>query len=124
MKNRELLVAVAAGIRRCRARLGMTIEQLAEASGVDAGFLAHIETASKAPSLDLLAKILHGLDVDSAELFRAATGKKVTEQDGLDRRIQARLRGLRRGEKADVLAILTKLRRPAQIKGLRAMLGA
>ena len=124
MKNRELLVAVAGGIRRCRTGLGMTIEKLAEASGVDAGYLAHIETASKTPSLDVLAKILHGLDVGPAEVFREVSARKVTAQDGLDRRIQAHLRGLRRSEKTDLLAILSKLRRANQIKGLRALIGA
>lgn len=124
MKNRELLAAVAAGIRRCRTRLGMTIEQLAEASGVDAGYLAHIETGTKTPSLDLLGKVLRGLDISPEELFREALGKKAPVQDGLDRRIQARLRGLSRGAKADLEAILSRLRRPDQVRGLRALLGA
>ncbi|PIP84773.1 MAG: hypothetical protein COR54_02230 [Elusimicrobia bacterium CG22_combo_CG10-13_8_21_14_all_63_91] len=124
MKERELLATLAKGIRRARQRLGLTIERLGEAAGIDPGHLAHIETQKKKPSLAALARIVDALKVPPDELFRQRGRTEVFKLDPLDRRLQAALRGLSRSQKADLLAILGKLHDADQFKGLRRLLRA
>ena len=121
MKERDLLKLIAAGIRRCRKEQGLTIEKLAEISGVDAGFLAHIETAKKNPSLSVLAKITDGLDVAPEELFWT---DRVSE-DQLGRRMRVLLDRLNLSQQRDVLSIISKLRGSANdIRALKTLLRA
>ena len=47
MTKNRLLNVVAAGIKARRMQQGMTIAELAEAVGIDTGYLAHIETAQR-----------------------------------------------------------------------------
>ncbi|MBI5882165.1 MAG: helix-turn-helix transcriptional regulator [Elusimicrobia bacterium] len=124
MTERELLAVVAKGIRRCRKRLGLTIEQLAEAAGVDAGYLAHIEIARKTPSLALLARIISALRVRPEELFRSAGKDEAKSGDDQDKRVLAILDGMMAAHRVDALAILAKLRDPRQAKSLRRVLKA
>jgi transcriptional regulator with XRE-family HTH domain len=116
----DLLKVLASGIRRCRKAKGLTIEKAAERSGVDAGFLAHIEVSRKRPSLQVIAKLARGLDIAPEELFWAGEPKG----DALSRRVEAVLRRLPRQDQADVLAILLKLRRRADIRALKTLLKA
>lgn len=111
---------IAAGIRRCRQAQGLTIEKLAEKAGVDAGFLAHIEVSAKKPSLKVLAKIIAGLDVAPEELFWSDEGKR----DNVAHRVQTLVQRLAKSQQKDVLAILAKLRRPADIRALKVLLRA
>ena len=123
MKERDLLKLIAAGIRRCRKEQGLTIEKLAEisGSGIDAGFLAHIETAKKKPSLSVLAKITDGLDVAPEELFWT---DRVSE-DQLGRRMRVLLDRLNLSQQRDVLSIISKLRGSANdIRALKTLLRA
>ena len=124
MKERELLATLAKGIRRARQRLGLTIERLGEAAGIDPGHLAHIETEKKKPSLAALARIVEALKVSPDELFRPRGRAEVFKLDPLDRRLQAALRGLSRSQKDDLLAILTKVQRGGRLRALRTALGA
>ncbi|MFH2203100.1 MAG: helix-turn-helix transcriptional regulator [Elusimicrobiota bacterium] len=122
MKNKGLLETVARGIREWRDRRGLTIEQLAGASGVDAGYLSHITIGRKSPSLKTLEKIARGLGVAPEELFRGSGEKEGGRRNDMDRRFAAILRSMTRGQKADLLAALSKLRDPQKIKGLRLLL--
>jgi transcriptional regulator with XRE-family HTH domain len=120
MSAPDLLSTLAAGIRRCRKAKGLTIEKLAEKSGIDAGYLAHIEVSAKKPSLKALTKIARGLDVPPEELFW-------TEQAGkgaVSRRIDSLIRRLPPSQQQDVLSIVAKLRRPEDIRALKVLLKA
>lgn len=120
MKEQELLKIIASGIRRCREAKGLTIEKLAERSGVDAGFLAHIQVSAKKPSLKVLAKIIGGLGVGPEELFWSDRAKG----DALGHRIDALLRRLARRDQRDLLGIIGKLKRSEDIRALKVLLRA
>lgn len=125
MKKPDLAVAIGKGIRANRQRLKLTIEQLAEAAGVDANYLAHVETGSKTPSLPMVAKVLDALDISPEWLFAGSSSTvKASEGDDLERKIRVLVRGLDRAQRMDLLAVLTRLRAGQQIKGLRDLLRA
>lgn len=125
MKKLELAVAIGKGIRTHRQRLKITIEQLSEAAGVDANYLAHCETGSKTMSLQMVSKVLDALGIGPEELFAGAHGTiKSSEGDDLERKIRVLVRGLNRSQRIDLLAVLSRLRAGQQIKGLRDLLRA
>lgn len=125
MKKSDLVVAIGKGIRANRQRLKLTIEQLAEAAGVDANYLAHVETASKTPSLPMVEKVLDALGVGPNALFAGTKNvTKSSDGDDLERKIRVLVRGLDRNQRLDLLAVLTRIRAGQQIKGLRHLLRA
>ncbi|MBM3266123.1 MAG: helix-turn-helix transcriptional regulator [Candidatus Sericytochromatia bacterium] len=65
-------------IRVRRAELGISQNELARLSGLNPGTLANIMVGrvTKAPSLDTLQKLAHGLRVDAEFLFRVARGEE------------------------------------------------
>ncbi len=124
MKKLNLAVAIGKGIRTNRQRLKLTIEQLAEAAGVDANYLAHVETGSKTPSLPMVAQVLDALDIGPEVLFVGASAlTRSSDGDDLERKIRILVRGLDRHQRVDLLAVLSRLR-AGQIKGLRQLLRA
>lgn len=124
MTEKELLTLLASRIRANRKRLGLTIEALAGASGIDAGYLAHVETASKTPSLSVLAKLMNSLDVSPEELLGRTTPKTRDTPDSVVRRLHALIRALKPAQRTDLLAVLGKLRKGDQVRGLRLLLRA
>lgn len=125
MKKPDLVNAIGKGIRVHRQRLHLTIEQLAEAAGIGANYLSHIETGSKTPSLSLLAKLLAALDISPKALFDAAPGRVPAEDgDDLERKIRVLVRGLSKSQRLDLIAVLSRMRAGEQIKGLRNLLRA
>lgn len=67
MHGRALL---AWNLRRLRGDRGLSQERLADASGVDRAYVSEIEQEDVATSVDTLDKLVHGLKVSIAELFR------------------------------------------------------
>lgn len=124
MEKTRLLELVATGVKSRRKRQGMTIAQLAEAAGIDTGYLAHIETADRAPSLAVLEKILAALKITAQDLFGAPRGKADAAADELARQTRALLRRVNRSQHEDLIAIFSKLRRPVEIRALRVLLRA
>ena len=124
MAKKRLQTLVAAAIKTRRKQLGMTIAELAEAAGIDTGYLAHIETAQRAPSLAVLEAILGQLRMKPQDLFGKATVKSDPAADELTRRTRALLRRLDQRHHDDLIAIFSKLRRPEEIRALRVLLRA
>ena len=56
-------------IRRWRRARAMTLARVAEASGLNIGYLSQIENEKAVPSLDALLAIADGLDVPAAWLL-------------------------------------------------------
>src|ERR1044072_7007934 len=56
-------------IRRRRETLGMTLEQLAEASGLTPNYIGTIENGKRDPSLSTVMALAKGLRTHAAELF-------------------------------------------------------
>lgn len=60
---------VGARLRDLRHERGLTIEQVATASGLTKGFISQLERDAASPSLSSLARLCEALDVRLAEIF-------------------------------------------------------
>ncbi|MGX9144693.1 helix-turn-helix domain-containing protein [Mesorhizobium sp. 128a] len=67
MKGRALL---AWNLRRIRVAQGMSQDRLAADTEIDRAYLGGIERQTENPSLDVLDRLAHTLDVDLADLLR------------------------------------------------------
>ena len=57
-------------IKKIREKKGMTLEKLAELSGISAGYLCHLERGTrKNPSIEVMDRIAKALDKTIIELF-------------------------------------------------------
>lgn len=118
----ELTSIVATNIRRYRKALKISISTLAERSDLGDDFLGNVERGKKALSLATLGQVASGLGVSPEDLVRQ---RAVAKPEGSSsRQLQAFLRGLNESQKADVLAILLKLRRPERVRALKTAMGA
>ena len=70
-------------VRRQRNRLGLSLVELAEKSGVSPSYLGRIENAQRYPSTNILRKIAKPLKLDEEELFNLA-GYLPIEQNKTD----------------------------------------
>jgi transcriptional regulator with XRE-family HTH domain len=61
---------IATNVRQYRIQLGLTVEQLAERSGISKGMLSKIENAQASPSLGTLVKLAGAISVPLTALFR------------------------------------------------------
>ncbi|MGH7786597.1 MAG: helix-turn-helix domain-containing protein [Candidatus Binatia bacterium] len=85
--------AVGANLRRIRSERGLSLERLAQASGVSRAMLGQIELSQSAPTINILWKIARALNVPFSALISspnsgrtkimpAASAKLLTSQDG------------------------------------------
>jgi transcriptional regulator with XRE-family HTH domain len=61
-------------IRRRRQALGLTLEQLASASGLTPNYIGTIENGKRDPSLSTVMALAKGLQTEVAELFGGVEG--------------------------------------------------
>ncbi|MBR2818043.1 MAG: helix-turn-helix domain-containing protein [Reyranella sp.] len=64
-------------VRSMRRRNGTTLDQLAEATGLNKGYLSRIESGEKTPSIATLLKLAGALEVSTGQLF----GEEVAKDD-------------------------------------------
>jgi transcriptional regulator with XRE-family HTH domain len=79
-------------LRERRIELGRTLTELARAVDLSPGYLSTIENGASLPSLPVLARITHALDVPLAEILRRSSSARVARgniTDGLDTRMLA-----------------------------------
>jgi len=67
----DLAPVVGANLRRLRMRRGLSLEKLAQKSGVSRAMLGQIELGQSAPTINVLWKIARALDVTFATLIQA-----------------------------------------------------
>ena len=67
----DLAPVVGANLRRLRIRRGLSLEKLAQRSGVSRAMLGQIELGQSAPTINVLWKIARALDVTFATLIQA-----------------------------------------------------
>lgn len=72
----DIGAAVAGNLRRLRAERGITLEKLAEASGVSRAMLNQIETGKSVPTIATLWKVAAGLHVPFQRLIQVEAGPK------------------------------------------------
>ncbi len=56
-------------ITKVRSERGLTAEKLAYENGISKGYLSELENGLRLPSLKMLEKIAHALDVDIKDLL-------------------------------------------------------
>lgn len=89
----ELTLVVGVNLRRLRTERGLSLEKLAQASGVSRAMLGQIELGQSAPTINVLWKIAQALDVSFSALIaapragetlvlRASEARRLTSQDG------------------------------------------
>lgn len=64
-------------IKAIRRRAGLTLNELAEATGLNKGYLSRIESGEKSPSIASLLKLSSSLKVPTSQLF----GEEVADDD-------------------------------------------
>ena len=91
--TQDLAPVVGTNLRRLRMRRGLSLEKLAQKSGVSRAMLGQIELGQSAPTINVLWKIARALDVTFATLIQAresggptvlkkAAAKVLTSQGG------------------------------------------
>ena len=65
----EMRKTFGAKIRKLRKERGLSLRQFALMIGIDKGYLVDVEYGRKSPTLDTLANIACGLDVEMSELL-------------------------------------------------------
>ena len=68
----EDLTALGGRLREIRRKKGLTLQQLADRTGLTAGLISKIENLRTSPSLPVLSDLAKALETDMAELFLAA----------------------------------------------------
>lgn len=63
------LIVLGGRLREIRKKKGLTLQQLAERTGLTAGLLSKIENLRTSPSLSVLSDLAKALDTDISELF-------------------------------------------------------
>jgi transcriptional regulator with XRE-family HTH domain len=92
-EGNDFSAAVGANLRRLRTRRGLSLERLAQRSGVSRAMLSQIELAQSTPTIGILWKIARALGVTFSALITAGTqpvpvvlrkghAKVLTSQDG------------------------------------------
>jgi transcriptional regulator with XRE-family HTH domain len=64
-------------LRERRRELGLTLAEVAAAAGISVGHSSSIEKGTTLPSLAVLARVAHALDLTLAEVLRASPAAKI-----------------------------------------------
>lgn len=82
----EAGAAVGERVRSLRERMGLSLRDLAERSGVSAPMLSQVERGETSPTLSVAAKIAAGLELTLSQLLRLDEGRHVAVVRGGERR--------------------------------------
>lgn len=91
---KEINEIVGSNLKKLRSEMGLTLDLLAEKTGVSKSMISEIERGSKSPTISVLWKICNGIDIPFSELMRTEDSdvfivseesiKHYTVQDGFD----------------------------------------
>jgi len=79
MSTDSVTSSLGARLRQHRLELGRTLADVAAAAGVSAGYLAAIESGRNVPSLRVLSRITHSMDLSLSGLLRSADRGRVSQ---------------------------------------------
>lgn len=74
-------IRIGAQLRACRLAQNLTLEQLAEATGVTRGFLSRLERDATSPSLATLLQICEALSISIGSLFEPPEVQRIALDD-------------------------------------------
>lgn len=110
-------------IRARRKNAGLTIHQLAEMAGIDAGFLAYIETGKKLPSLVTAGKLARALDLTLSGLFEGVAARQEPPRYRLEKQLHSLFHDRTASQAEELLELLRGLKDPKTVKALRQLIG-
>jgi transcriptional regulator with XRE-family HTH domain len=73
----ELGAVLATRLRERRRELGRTLAEVASAASVSPGYLSAIENGANVPSLPVLARLAHALELSLAEVLRTSASERL-----------------------------------------------
>ena len=97
-----------------RRRLGLTLQELANRSGLSLGMVSKVENAQASPSLRTLARLAHGLDVPVTTFFRGLEEERDASFVKGGEGIELVRQGTRHGHRYELLAAPRGPRRQIQ----------
>jgi transcriptional regulator with XRE-family HTH domain len=77
LENRSLGALLGPRLRERRNELGKTLATVAREAELSTGYLSSIETGASIPSLPVLARIAHALEVSLAEILRSSSSARL-----------------------------------------------
>jgi transcriptional regulator with XRE-family HTH domain len=77
-ENVELGNLLGRRLRERRRELGLTLAELAAAAGISVGHSSSIEKGTTMPSLPVLARLAHALDLTLADVLRASPSPRIS----------------------------------------------
>jgi transcriptional regulator with XRE-family HTH domain len=78
-ETRELGELLGDRLKERRRELGRKLAQVAGAAGVSTGYLSSIENGSSIPSLPVLARLAHALDLSLTEILRSSASTRIAK---------------------------------------------
>jgi transcriptional regulator with XRE-family HTH domain len=94
-------------IRALRKRRDISTEKLAERASIDPAYLGGIERGTRNPTVNILARIAHALDVSLATLLDTHEG---ADEHVLRAEITGRVKGMKAEELRTLLRVLDAIR--------------
>lgn len=98
-------------IREERKKANLTIEQLAEMSGISSSFLGYIETKGRKASLETIERVAKALRVQVGDLFRTVQGPKKAAAGDASLRFVYMVRDKSRAEQDAILDVVKTMTR-------------
>jgi transcriptional regulator with XRE-family HTH domain len=92
LQNDGLGALLGPRLRERRSELGQTLTELARAVDLSPGYLSTIENGASIPSLPVLARLAHALDVSLAEILRSSSTARLARgniTEGLENQVLA-----------------------------------
>ncbi len=101
--ERGLEAAIGREVRAHRRAMGMTVADLAQATGLSSGMLSKIENGLASPSLGTLQTLSHALSTPITALFRGYEERREAQHVRAGEHVETERRGTRAGHQYNLL---------------------
>jgi Predicted transcriptional regulators len=109
VKLSRISETVGSQIKVLRQERGISQEKLALIAGVNTSYVGQIERGIRSPTIDMLDKIAHALEVDIVELFRSETGWVLNSNSEILNKLIFELRTRSEDEQNSIYEIVKRL---------------
>jgi len=103
LSERTLELAIGREVRACRRQQGMTVADLAEATGLSIGMLSKIENGITSPSLTTLQILAHAFSTPITSFFRRFEERREVQHVRAGDHVEIERRGTRAGHQYNLL---------------------
>lgn len=103
LAERTLEAAIGRVVRSARLQQGMTVAQLASATGLSIGMLSKIENGATSPSLATLQMLSHALSMPITAFFRGYEERRDVQHVRAGEQLEVERRGTRAGHQYQLL---------------------